>query len=77
MHKPVVREAVEYHVRGAAELEKAKAMREQAERAAAQKAVQEAVAAQARAAIAKPACPVNFDEWALLRLAGGEQLVSA
>ena len=72
-HKPVVREAVEYYVRKADELEEAAKVREAAAAAAAATTAK-ADSTKAKAAIAKAGCAVSFEEWSLLKMAmgGGE-----
>ena len=64
----VVREAVEYYVRGAAEIDAARLQREAAEQQADADRVAAAGQAKAKAAAAKPSCLVSFDEWEMLRL---------
>ena len=63
-----VREEVEYHVRGADELEAARVAREYNERLAEVAAAEKKILAEATAACNKKGCQITLDEWKMLRM---------
>ena len=76
-HRPIDRAAVEYYVRGAAELEEAGKEREAVAAKAAAAQTERKAAELAKAAASKKGCQVSFEEWGLLRLAAGQAVSAA